>query len=131
MIKIVAIVGFILLGAWLIAAAEPGSPVGFSDYVSDGGFLPNGIGGMWVAVIIAIFSYFSVEMIAVAAGEAEEPERAIRSAFKATVFRLVLFYLLTLAVMLAIVPWREAGAGRSEEHTSELQSLMRISYAVI
>src|SRR3546814_8872194 len=69
MIKIVAIVGFILLGAWLIAAAEPGSPVGFSNYVSDGGFLPNGIGGMWVAVIIAIFSYFSVEMIAVAAGE--------------------------------------------------------------
>src|SRR3546814_7538432 len=68
---------------------------------------------MWVAVIIAIFSYFSVEMIAVAAGEAEEPERAIRSAFKATVFRLVLFYLLTLAVMLAIVPWREAGAGGS------------------
>src|SRR3546814_14082712 len=68
---------------------------------------------MWVAVIIAIFSYFSVEMIAVAAGEAEEPERAIKGAFKATVFRLVLFYLLTLAVMLAIVPWRETGAGGS------------------
>jgi L-asparagine transporter-like permease len=66
-----------------------------------------------VAVIIALFSYFSVEMIAVAAGEAAEPERAIKSAFKATVFRLVLFYLLTLAVMLAIVPWREAGAGGS------------------
>src|SRR3546814_16737791 len=89
MIKVGAIVVFSLLGAWRIAAAEPGSPVGFSNYVSDGGFLPNGIGGMWVAVIIAIFSYFSVEMIAVAAGEAEEPERAIRSAFKATVFRLV------------------------------------------
>src|SRR3546814_8357722 len=113
MIKVGAIVVFSLLGAWRIAAAEPGSPVGFSNYVSDGGFLPNGIGGMWVAVIIAIFSYFSVEMIAVAAGEAEEPERAIRSAFKTTVFRLVLFYLL-----------------RSEEHTSELQSLMRSSYAV-
>src|SRR3546814_20691023 len=64
---------------------------------------------MWVAVIIAIFSYFSVEMIAVEAGEAEEPERAIRSAFKATAFRLVLFSLPPLAVMLAIVPWREAG----------------------
>src|SRR3546814_5248281 len=27
-------------------------------------------------------------------------------------------------------PWRDLHAGRSEEHTSELQSLMRISYAV-
>src|SRR3546814_15443367 len=71
------------------------------------------MGCMWFAVIRAIFSYFGVELSAVAAGEAEEPELAIRSAFKATVFRLVLFYLLTLAVMLAIVPWREAGAGGS------------------
>lgn len=113
MIKIVAIVAFILLGAWLLGTAEPGSPAGFHNYVDDGGFFPNGLWGMWVAVIIAIFSYFSVEMIAVAAGEAAEPERAIKSAFKATMFRLVLFYLLTLAVMLAIVPWRQAGAGGS------------------
>jgi amino acid transporter, AAT family len=113
MTKILAIVAFILLGAWLIAGAGPDSPIGFGNYVADGGFLPNGLWGMWVAVIIALFSYFSVEMIAVAAGEAEEPDKAIKSAFKATVFRLVLFYLLTLAIMLALVPWREAGAGGS------------------
>ena len=111
--KIVAIVASILLGAWLLSTAAPDSPVGFANYTSDGGFMPNGLWGVWVAVIIALFSYFSVEMIAVAAGEAAKPERAIKSAFKATVFRLVLFYLLTLAVMLAIVPWREAGAGGS------------------
>ncbi len=68
---------------------------------------------MWIAVVISIFSYLSVEMIAVAAGEAEDPERAVKQAFRATIVRLVVFYLLTLALILAIVPWDEAGKGGS------------------
>ena len=68
---------------------------------------------MWVAVIVAIFSYLSIEMIAVAAGEAEDPQRAIDRAFRSTVARLVIFYLLTMAIILAIVPWTEAGKGQS------------------
>ena len=69
--------------------------------------------GAWVAVVISIFSYLSVEMIAVAAGEAEDPERAVKQAFRATIVRLVVFYLLTLALILAIVPWDQAGKGGS------------------
>ena len=46
---------------------------------------------MWVAVVISIFSYLSIEMIAVAAGEAEDPQRAIVRAFRSTVARLVIF----------------------------------------
>ena len=60
---------------------------------------------MWVAVFVAIFSYLSIEMIAVAAGEAASRETAVARAFRATLVRLVLFYLLTLALVLAIVPW--------------------------
>ncbi len=52
-------------------------------------------------------------MIAVAAGEARDPQRAITGAFRATVFRLAFFYLLTLAVMLAIVPWAAAGTAEA------------------
>ncbi len=66
---------------------------------------------MWVAVIVAIFSYLSIEMIAVAAGEAEDPQRAIMKAFRSTVARLVIFYLLTMAIILALVPWTESGKG--------------------
>lgn len=112
-IKIAAIAAFILLGAWILFGAQPDSSIGFSNYVAHGGFLPNGLWGAWVAVIVAIFSYFSIEMIAVAAGEAEDPERAIVRAFRVTFFRLAFFYLATLALMLAIVPWRQAGAGGS------------------
>jgi amino acid transporter, AAT family len=52
-------------------------------------------------------------MIAVAAGEAEDPQRAITRAFRSTVARLVVFYLLTLAVILAMAPWTESGKGES------------------
>lgn len=113
LIKIVAIALFILLGSYVVFGAAPGSGTGAQNYTAHGGFLPNGFWGMWVAVIIAIFSYFSIEMIAVAAGEAKDPKRAIVRAFRVTLFRLAFFYLATLALMLAIVPWNRAGAAGS------------------
>ncbi|MBD8898987.1 amino acid permease [Rhodanobacter sp. DHG33] len=113
MLKIAAIVAFIVLGAWMVAGAPSGSGIGLANYTVHGGFFPKGVWGMWVAVIVAIFSYLSIEMIAVAAGEASEPRQAVIRAFRATVLRLVLFYLLTLALMLAIVPWTAAGTGQS------------------
>lgn len=112
MIKIVAIVAFILLGSYVVFGGN-NPEIGFHNYVNDGGFLPNGWSGMWVAVVIALFSYLSIEMIAVTAGEAKDPQVAVPKALKATVFRLVLFYLLTLTLMLAIVPWAGAGVEKS------------------
>ena len=111
--KVLAIVLFLVLGAWFVASATPDSGVGFHNYTAQGGFLPQGLGGAWIAVILAIFSYLSVEMIAVAAGEAKEPERAVPRAFRSTVLRLVVFYLGTLTLVLAIIPWRLAGEGDS------------------
>lgn len=106
-LKVTAIVVFILLGGWMVAGT------GFSNYTAHGGFFPKGAWGMWVAVIVSIFSYLSIEMIAVAAGEANDPQRAITKAFRSTVARLVIFYILTMAIILAIVPWSESGKGQS------------------
>jgi amino acid transporter, AAT family len=111
--KIVAIVAFILLGAWFLFGAPPESGAGFRNYTAHGGFFPKGLWGTWVAVIVAIFSYLSIEMIAVAAGEAKDPKTAVTRAFRATIFRLVVFYLATLAIMLAVVPWTVAGEAGS------------------
>jgi len=102
-----------LLGAYVVYGAPAESGIGFANYVSHGGFFPKGVWGTWVAVIVSIFSYLSIEMIAVAAGEAKEPEKAITHAFRAAMFRLVIFYLLTLALMLAILPWSSAGTTRA------------------
>jgi amino acid transporter, AAT family len=126
-IKVTAIVLFIVLAGYVVlhapwklahagagpAGAVPVPAVGFGNYTAYGGFLPKGLWGVWTAVLLALFSYFSIEMIAVAAGEAEQPERAVTRAFRATVVRLIVFYLLTLALVLAIVPWTQAGIDES------------------
>ena len=117
-IKVAAIVAFLVLASYLLlhppAAHGAGelSP-GFHHYTAHGGFLPKGVWGMWMAVIVAIFSYLSIEMIAVAAAESVHPEVAVARAFRSTVLRLVLFYLLTLALMLALVPWTTLGSAES------------------
>ena len=111
-IKIVAIVAFILISAYVVFGSRP-EGIGFHNYVSNGGFFPMGFWGTWQGVIIAIFSYLGIEMIAVAAGEAANPSKAVVKAFRATMVRLVLFYLLTIALMLAIVPWQSAGTDKS------------------
>ena len=119
-VKITAIVVFIVLAGYVVLHAPlklaHGGDVpalGFGNYTAYGGFLPRGLWGVWTAVLLALFSYFSIEMIAVAAGEAAQPERAVTQAFRATVLRLIVFYLLTLALVLAIVPWTQAGLDES------------------
>jgi L-asparagine transporter-like permease len=116
--KVAAIVIFIVLASYLLwrapAAPVAGAPaIGWRNYTAYGGLFPHGWWGAWVAVIVAIFSYLSIEMIAVAAGEAQDPQLAVRRAFRSTVLRLILFYLVTLALVLAIVPWTHAGLDES------------------
>lgn len=111
-IKIIAIAAFIAIGIGILMFS--GNPhFGLQNYTQSGGFFPFGIKGMWFAVIVSIFSYLSIEMIAVAAGEAKDPVSAVKTAFKGTILRLFTFYMLSIALMLAIVPWNQSGVGES------------------
>lgn len=111
-IKVFAIVGFIIIAAWLVFFSG-NSNYGVHNWSVGGGFMPNGISGTWFAVIIAIFSYLSIEMIAIAAGEAKNPESAVKKAFKVTIVRLVVFYLVTLGLIVSIAPVPEILSGGS------------------
>lgn len=111
-IKIVAISCFIIIAIAILFYSE-NEHFGFSNYIDNGGFMPHGLKGVWFAVIVSIFSYLSIEMIAVAAGEAKDPVTAVRKAFKGTILRLFIFYMLSIALMLAIVPWNKAGVSES------------------
>lgn len=116
-LKIFAILAFLCLGMWVVLTTARGSAegsIGLHNYTAFGGFFPKGWRGTWAAVLVSLFSYFSIEMIAVAAGEAKDPRQAIMHAFRATMLRLVLFYVLTLALMLAIVPWTAISSGITE-----------------
>lgn len=113
MIKISAIVIFILLGAYVLFGSSAGSEMGPETLVNDGGFIPFGWWGVWVAIFISLFSFLGTELIAVTAGEAKDPDVAVPKALRATVFRLSTFYVVTLAIMLMIVPWKSAGVDKS------------------
>lgn len=113
-IKVAAILAFILFGAaYIFGLGVPAT--GFGNYLVDGGPFPFGLAGVWMAVIIALFSFFGIEMIAVAAGEAEDPQTSVPRAMRTMLVRLVLFYILSIGIVVAIVPWTESGAKLVEQ----------------
>jgi L-asparagine transporter-like permease len=107
LIKVTAIVAFIILG--LAAIFGLGRPaVGFHNVVGlPGGFMPHGFGGVWMAVIMGVFSFTGIEVIAVTSGETADPARTIPAALRTMGLRLLLFYVLSLTIVVAIVPWTE------------------------
>jgi AAT family amino acid transporter len=110
LIKVTAIIGFIILGgAALFGVAQPA--VGFHNLTGlPGGFMPHGLKGVWMGVIIGIFSFIGVELIAVTAAETADPKTAIPAALRSMAFRLGLFYLLALTIVVSFIPWTEVGA---------------------
>jgi amino acid transporter, AAT family len=111
LVKVVAIIVFIVVGVALIFGLTPRPAVGLRNLVDYGGFLPHGFSGMWLAFALTMASYMGVEVIAVTAGEARRPEEAIPRAMRTMVFRLILFYVLAIAVMVTITPWSQTGDG--------------------
>ena len=109
LIKVVAIVLFIILG--LAAITGFGRPaVGLHNLTGlPGGFLPKGISGLWMAVTVGIFSFYGIEVIAVTAGETKNPEVAIPAALRTMLLRLFLFYVLAIIVIVTIIPWTDTG----------------------
>jgi L-asparagine transporter-like permease len=107
-IKVIAIVAFILVGLCLICGARA---IGFSNLTSHGGLFPNGLKGVWLAMSLTLTSYMGVEIVGITAGEAIEPERSIPCAIRNVVVRLILFYVLSITVMLSMTPWDRMGSG--------------------
>jgi len=112
MIKVVAIVLFLLLGGALLLGIGF-APIGGANYTSHGGFLPHGAAGVLLGVAMAVFSFLGVEVVAVTAGEARNPEVAVPRALRATLLRLAIFYLGGIAVLVGVLPWNQAGLSES------------------
>jgi amino acid transporter, AAT family len=111
LIKVVAIIVFIFVGIALITGLSPRPALGIQNLTAYGGFLPHGFRGMWLAFTLTMASYMGVEVVAVAAGEARQPAEAIPRAMRTMVFRLILFYVLAIAVMVTMTPWNQTGDG--------------------
>jgi len=126
LIKVLAICGFLLLGGYLVLRAPH---IATANFTAHGGVFPHGVWGAWQAVVVALFSYFSIEMVAVAAGEARDPRTAVVRAFRGTLVRLVLFYLGTLAITLALAPWDSGNAGAVSSPFVRVMQSTGIAYA--
>src|ERR1700678_441143 len=109
LIKVLAILAFIGVGIALLGGLGPTPAVGLSNLTAHGGFLPHGWKGVWLAMTLVITSYLGIEIIAVTAGEAQNPEKTIPRAMKTIVYRLIIFYVAAIVVMLAMTPWNQTG----------------------
>ncbi|MGN0858681.1 MAG: amino acid permease [Stenotrophomonas sp.] len=106
LIKIVAILAFIAIGIALLAGALPAVPSpGLSNFVANGGFAPNGIAGIGAALLVVIFAFGGTEIVAVAAAETADPGRSIARAVRTVAWRIAIFYLGSISVIIAVVPW--------------------------
>jgi amino acid transporter, AAT family len=110
MIKVTAILAFIIVGAGLIFGLGSRQALGLANLTQHGGFLPMGWKGVWLSLTITVTSYMGVEIIAVTAGEAQHPEVTIPRAMRNIVYRLIFFYVLAITIMVTMVPWNQTGA---------------------
>ncbi len=111
LIKVVAILAFIVIGGGLIFGIGTKHPIGLSNLTAHNGFLPHGWLGVWLALTLVVTSYMGIEIIAITAGEAQNPEKTIPRAMRTIVARLIIFYVLAVGIMLAMTPWDQVGSG--------------------
>lgn len=113
LLKVGAIVAMILAGFGIMAfgLSQGGSPgsSGIDNLFAHGGFLPNGVGGLIASFAVVMFAFGGIEIIGITAGEAQDPRRVIPKAINAVPLRILLFYVLTLFVLMCLYPWPQIG----------------------
>lgn len=107
LIKVVTIVGMLLIGLAVIVfgVSDLGKTASFSNLWTHGGFAPMGMIGAILTLQIACFAYTGVELVGVTAGEAENPEKTLPRATNSTTYRILLFYIGALVIIMSLVPW--------------------------
>ncbi|MDH6110710.1 AAT family amino acid transporter [Kitasatospora sp. MAP12-15] len=115
MVKVTAIIGMILIGIGVLTLgfSKAGETASVTHLWQDGGFFPKGVGSTLMTLQIVMFAYLGVELVGVTAGESENPEKTLPRAINTLPLRIVLFYIGSLTVILALVPWTEFQPGVS------------------
>jgi AAT family amino acid transporter len=111
LIKVATMLLFIAAGVLMITTGlgNGGAPFGLSNLWAHGGWFPNGISGTLMSLPIVVYAFVGIEMIGLTAGEISEPKRVLPGAINSVLWRILIFYVGSLAVMLAIYPWNEIG----------------------
>ena len=112
MIKVVTIILMIVLGFMVIlfGFGNGGHPVGLSNLWSHGGFFTGGVKGFIFSMAIIVGSYQGIELIGISAGEVANPQEAIVESVKSVLWRILIFYVGAIFVVVTIYPWNELGS---------------------
>lgn len=111
LIKIVTIIFMIVVGIGMIllGIGNGGIATGISNLWEHGGLLPNGITGVLMSLQMVMFAYLGIEMIGITAGEVKNPEKTLSKAIDTVFWRILIFYVGALFVIMSIYPWTEIG----------------------
>lgn len=110
-IKVAAVISMIVFGLYLLFTADVSSSISFSNLWSHGGFFPNGFSGLFYMLAFLMFAFGGIELIGMAAAEAKDPKKTIPKAINQVVFRILIFYIGSLAILLSLVPWNQLDLG--------------------
>jgi S-methylmethionine transporter len=114
LVKVGAIIALIILGGAALLGFRPlasdgGPPLLLNNFVTDDGLFPHGFSGVLITTLAVFYAFSGSELIGVAAGETRDPGRSIPKALRATVFRLLIFFVGAITVIAASVPYGEVG----------------------
>lgn len=113
LLKVGAIIAMIVAGFGImlfgIGSSTGDAAIGISNLWEHGGFMPNGVGGLIASFAVVMFAFGGIEIIGITAGEAKDPQRTLPRAINAVPLRILLFYVLTLFVLMCIYPWPQIG----------------------
>lgn len=112
-IKVVAIVAMIGFGTYLLVSGTGGAQASVANLWAQGGFFPHGVGGMVMAMASIMFSFGGLELVGITAAEAASPETTIPKATNQVVYRILIFYVGALTVLLSLYPWSQIQQGGS------------------
>lgn len=110
-IKVTAVIAMIIFGIVLLVTADPSSGSTITNLWTHGGFFPKGFDGLFYMLAFIMFAFGGIELIGMAAAEAEQPEKTIPKAINQVVFRVLIFYVGSLTILLSLVPWDKLELG--------------------
>jgi GABA permease len=112
-IKVATIVIFLIVGMLFALGLLPGRHLDFSNLTSHGGFFPKGVGAVFAAIVVVIFSMVGAEVVTIAAAESRDPGLAIQRATRSVVARISIFFVGSVFLLVVILPWNSVELGSS------------------
>ncbi|WP_074011776.1 amino acid permease [Candidatus Sodalis sp. SoCistrobi] len=113
LVKVLAIIAFIVVGTLAVMGFWPLADIsGTARLFNHGGFMPNGPGAVLGGVLVTIFSFFGAEILSIAAAESQEPARQIRKSTNLIIYRIALFYIMSIFLVVCLIDWDDPALPR-------------------